>query len=345
LIANIKLLSAKTGYPILADGISHLRFSNSKSNNNICVNYDTFLRSEKFKQNHQPEIVIQFGRTPTSSVLDDYLSSSNSERFIINEFGDPAGQKRKVIKIDPLLFCELMNEKLISNKKKNIWRKNFEIADSLVEESKTKRLSKTGLKYESKIINSLLDIIPDNTTLMIGNSLPIRDFDWFCGKTGKNIITLYNRGASGIDGITSTALGIAALNKPVILLTGDLSFLHDLNSLIAAKNLNIHLIVILINNNGGGIFNALPIASNTKVFKDFFITPHNLNIGSIVNSFGLAHHLIKNETEFENRLISSLKSKSFTVLEIKTDSVLSNKFRKEFRSEVIKILNKEFSVK
>lgn len=351
LISDIKSLSAKTCYPILADGISHLRFNNSKSNNNICVNYDTFLRSENFKQNFKPDIIIQFGRTPTSTILDDYLSSSNAERFIINKFGDmfdPSGKTKKAIKADLLLFCELLIEQPgndLKNKRKTNWLTAFQKADLLVEEIKTQLLKTPGLKYEPKIVTSLLKFIPKNSTLMIGNSLPIRDFDWFSGRTGKNIITLYNRGASGIDGITSTALGIAALYKPVILLTGDLSFLHDLNSLIAARKLNIHLIVILINNNGGGIFNALPIASNTKVFKDFFITPHNLNIGSIVNSFGLAHHLIKNETEFENRLISSLKSKSFTVLEIKTDSVLSNKFRKEFRSEVIKKLNKEFSVK
>ena len=85
LISKIKLLSKITGYPILADGISQLRFNNKKSDKNICVNYDTILRSEEFKKNYVPEIIIQFGRTPTSTILEDYLTISDHKRFIINE--------------------------------------------------------------------------------------------------------------------------------------------------------------------------------------------------------------------------------------------------------------------
>ena len=142
---------------------------------------------------------------------------------------------------------------------------------------------------------------------MIGNSLPIRDFDWFCDKTAVNVKTFYNRGASGIDGITSTALGISSIFKPTILLTGDLSFLHDLNALITAKKISIPLIVIVINNNGGGIFNALPITSSKKVFTEYFITPHNLDIGKIVKSFGLKHYLISSKAVLQNRLNECLK--------------------------------------
>ena len=204
-------------------------------------------------------------------------------------------------------------------------------------------MSKVGLKYEPKIISELLNSLPKNANLMIGNSLPVRDFEWFASKSDKNIKTFFNRGASGIDGITSTSLGIAAIQKPVILLTGDLSFLHDLNALISAKKTGIPLIVVLINNNGGGIFNALPIASNKKVFKDFFITPHNLNIGKIVKSFGLEYFPIKGNLQVKLR--EALKKKSLVVLEIKTDSVLSTNFRKKIRSEAIKTLEKELFVK
>lgn len=349
LIIGINQLSKITGYPILSDGISHLRFNNTSANKNVCVNYDTFLRSENFRKNHIPEFVLHFGRTPTSTILEEYLTFSNPSKFIINEYGDlfdPSGKAKKSIRFDPVLFCEMLIEKLKSNPlkdNKSEWQKDFEIADLLVEKLKIQQLNKIGLKYEPKIISELINSLPKNANLMIGNSLPVRDFDWFASKSNKNIKTFFNRGASGIDGVTSTALGIASIQKPVILLTGDLSFLHDLNALIAAKKMGIPLIVVLINNNGGGIFNALPIASNKKVFKEFFITPHNLNIGKIVKSFGLHYFLIKNNLQI--KLKEVLKKKSFVVLEIKTDPLLSNNMRKKFRVDAIKKTNEELSIK
>ena len=178
---------------------------------------------------------------------------------------------------------------------------------------------------------------------MVGNSLPIRDFDGFIGKTTKNFEVYFNRGASGIDGVTSTALGIASIKKPTVLITGDLSFIHDLNALLPAKRYSIQLIVILINNNGGGIFEMLPISSNKKWFKEYFKTPHNLNISSIVKSFGLEHHIIKSKKDLQNKLNNSLKNKSFTVLEIKTDSSLSKKMRKNYWADAIMQIETEFS--
>jgi len=180
---------------------------------------------------------------------------------------------------------------------------------------------------------------------MVGNSLPIRDFDNFVGKTNKNLKLFFNRGASGIDGVTSTALGIASIEKPAVLITGDLSFLHDLNALLPAKKYSIPLIVILINNNGGGIFEMLPISSEKKLFNTFFKTPHNLNISSLVKSYGLDHHLIKDTKDFQNKLKSSLLKKSLTVLEIKTDSSLSKKMRKKYWADVVKKIEGNISLK
>ena len=178
---------------------------------------------------------------------------------------------------------------------------------------------------------------------MVGNSLPIRDFDNFVGKTNKNLKLFFNRGASGIDGVTSTALGIASIEKPTILITGDLSFIHDLNALLPAKKYSIPIVVILINNNGGGIFEMLPVTLNNK-FKTYFKTPHNLNIAPIVKSFGLEHYQIKNEKDFKIKLVNSLQKKSFTVLEIITDSISSLKLRKKYWAEVVKKIEGDFSV-
>ncbi|MCH7770715.1 MAG: 2-succinyl-5-enolpyruvyl-6-hydroxy-3-cyclohexene-1-carboxylic-acid synthase [Bacteroidetes bacterium] len=346
---KVKLLSKTTRYPIIAEGVSHIRFNNNKSDNFVCVNYDAFLRSTKFKKNHKPEFVLQFGRTVTSGILEKYLTVSNPLRFLINDFGDifdPSNKSRPPLKFSPSAFIEnliqILKDKNLK-RMKNYWIKDFETVDTLAEGIKTKLLKNSGIRIEPGIIQDVISIIPSNTKIMVGNSLPIRDFDGFIGKTTKNFEVYFNRGASGIDGVTSTALGIASIKKPTVLITGDLSFIHDLNALLPAKRYSIQLIVILINNNGGGIFEMLPISSNKKWFKEYFKTPHNLNISSIVKSFGLEHHIIKSKKDLQNKLNNSLKNKSFAVLEIKTDSDSSKKLRKNYWANAIKQIETEFS--
>ena len=349
LISNVKNLSKVTGYPVLADGLSHLRFKCSAPDKFIITNYDTFLRSGKFEESHQPEIVLQFGRTFTSTILQKYLERSSTERYIINEYGDlfdPSRKSRSPIKSDPILFCEKLNKFLIEkdlNRKESDWLKYFQSAENLSEKIKLDSLQKVNLKIEQKIITEIISIVPSNTKIMISNSLPVRDFDNFVWKTKKGFKLFFNRGASGIDGMTSTALGIAVIEKPTVLITGDLSFIHDLNSLLAAKKYSIQLIVILINNSGGGIFNSLPVSSNKKLFDEFFKTPHSLNLPSIINSFGLNHYLIKNKTGLQTKLKLAQQKKSLSVLEFRTDPVLSKKSREKLRAETIKKMNKEFA--
>jgi len=347
-VSNIKQLSKVTGYPVLADGVSHLRFRTLKSDKFICTNYDAFLRSNNFITENKPEIVLQFGRTFTSVILEKYLEQSKPLRFIINDFGDlfDPSKTSKVLKFNPVTFCENLNRALTESKfkRKHNWLKIFINAEILTEAIKTILLKKSKLKIEPKVFSELISLIPSNTKIMVGNSLPIRDFDNFVGKTNKNLKLFFNRGASGIDGVTSTALGIASMEKPTILITGDLSFLHDLNALLPAKKYSIPLVVILINNNGGGIFEMLPVTLNNK-FKTYFKTPHNLNIAPIVKSFGLEHHLIKNEKDFKIKLVNSLQKKSFTVLEILTNSISSLQMRKKYWAEVVKTIEKDFSFK
>jgi len=347
-VSNIKQLSKVTGYPVLADGVSHLRFKTLISDNNTCCNYNAYLRSQKFKNNHKPEIILQFGRTVTSVFLQNYMEQSKSLRFIINDYGDLFGPSKtsKVFKFNPVTFCENLIRVLTESKFKRShnWLKNFNKAEILSEVIKTLALKKSNIKIEPKVFSELISFIPSNTKIMVGNSLPIRDFDNFVGKTNKKLKLFFNRGASGIDGVTSTALGIALIEKSVVLITGDLSFLHDLNALLAANKYSIPLVVILINNNGGGIFEMLPVSSNNK-FKTYFKTPHNLNIAPMVKSFGLEHHLIKNEKELKINLINSLQKKSFTVLEILTDSTSSKKMRKKYWADVVKKIERDSSLK
>jgi 2-succinyl-5-enolpyruvyl-6-hydroxy-3-cyclohexene-1-carboxylate synthase len=338
---NCVRLSEKLGYPILADGASQLRFGNLKKKN-VISNFDALLRSDYFK-NIKPDIILQFGRTITSKALDTYLDKCDSIRYMINEFGDwfdPSNKSAASFACQPYIFCEKMEQMIKENglkRKSKKWLNIFTTADAAASKIKKEIIENSAFPNEPRIIKEILNIIPDNSHVMISNSMPIRDFDYFAFKTEKNLTIYNNRGASGIDGITSTALGIASItNEPTILLTGDLAFYYDLNGLLAAKKYSVPLIIILVNNNGGGIFEVLPISNYGEVFKEFFIAPHHLDFSPFVKGFAGNYSLIKSWQDFEKRFHNALKQQNFSVLEIKTDAVKSLELRRIFWKEVQK---------
>jgi 2-succinyl-5-enolpyruvyl-6-hydroxy-3-cyclohexene-1-carboxylate synthase len=335
-LTNCEILSQKLSYPVLADGTSQLRFGNH-SKENIITNFDAFLRSEKFSKSHQPDIIIQFGRTVTSKGLDTFLGNCTAARFMINDFGDwfdPADKALAVYACKPYLFCKGMIKLLDTVKpvhENKSWLMDFKLEEKISLKLKTRIINNSDFPNESRIVNEILIAVPDECQIMISNSMPVRDFDYFASLNEKEIIIYNNRGASGIDGITSTALGIIAANpKPTVLITGDLAFYYDLNGLLSAKNYNLPLVIILINNNGGGIFEVLPISNYRKIFNQYFRVAHNLEFKKFVNAFGGNYKLIKGWNNLNSSLRSAFKAKNFSVLEIKTNAINSLKTRRKY---------------
>lgn len=344
----ISFLSEKLKFPILAEATSQLRINNQITKN-IISNYDAFLRTKKFNQTHEAEIILYFGKTVISKGLEDYLENSNARKFIINNYGDfidPNNKAELVIQSEPTSFCKILLDEINKNKIEfinEVWLNDFKSADNISEKIKNKIINKANSFYEPTIINQLIELIPENSNLMISNSLPIRDFEYFSSTKNKKINIFHNRGASGIDGITSTALGIAKeSNNPTILLTGDLAFYYDLNSLLIAKKYLIPIIIIVINNNGGAIFDALPISQEKEILKDYFITPHNLNFKNFVNGFDGNYIKIKTRNEFINSVQKAFTKKTFSVIEIETNPRQSNKIREKYWNEVNNEMTKYF---
>ncbi len=345
---KIKKLSGLLKYPIFADGVSQLRFGSSKKDKNIIANFNAILQSENFVYNHDPDIILQFGRTPTSSTIEKFLSESNADRYLINHFGDlfdPTRNAKATFQIEPKVFCESLithfKVKKISRQKSN-WIKDFIKAEEISDKIKTNVIEKSKFPNEPSVITEIFKSAPSGSNVFIGNSLPVRDLDNFLGKLSKGITLHFNRGASGIDGITSTALAIATIKKPTLLITGDLSFLHDLNALSIAQKFSIPITIIVINNNGGGIFETLPIAQKVNHFSKFFIAPHDLDLSGIVKSFGISHQIVHNRSQFKSHIIKCMKKKSPSVLEIRTNAVKSADLRINYFNEVKKKINKEF---
>lgn len=348
LVKKIKELSAVLKYPVFADGISQLRFNVSKNDQTIISNFNSILASEKFINNHNPKIIIQFGKTPTSLRLETFLEETDADRYLVNTYGDnhdPARNANSIFAIEPKFFCELLLSHLKEQnfkRNKTNWLKDFIQAEEISDSIKTKIIDLGKFPNEPSSLREVIKQMPPGSNLMIGNSLPVRDLDHFNNLSSKRIKVYFNRGVSGIDGITSTALGIASKKKPTFLITGDLSFLHDVNSLASAVKYSIPLTVIVINNNGGGIFESLPIANRVKHFEKFFVTPHNLDLGEIVKSFGITHQLITTRRGLQRQIKNSQSKNLPSVLEIKTDAVKSAELRKKIFNDVKKNLDKEF---
>lgn len=336
-------LSLYLGIPILADGASQLR-NGSHNKENVLINFEGYLRSSVYSQFLQPDLILHFGRTITSKGLEGFLESCNAARYLVNEFGDwydPSNKSLAALSFKPELFCEILLSELRDKELKinEEWLELFRDAERTAENLKTSIIHQAAFPFEGRIVNETISLIPDNSALMISNSMPVRDLDYFSPKNGKNIDIHFNRGASGIDGITSTALGIAeASHKTTVLITGDLAFYYDMNGLLTSKKYSIPLIIILVNNNGGGIFEMLPISRYDEYFRDYFVAPHDLDFSHFVKGYGGIYYDINSWEEFRAGFCSALNFEGLTVLQINTNSKESARIRKKYWTKIDDLL-------
>jgi 2-succinyl-5-enolpyruvyl-6-hydroxy-3-cyclohexene-1-carboxylate synthase len=186
-------------------------------------------------------------------------------------------------------------------------------------------------------------LIPGNHGLFLANSMPVREMDMYAIPTGKPITIGGNRGASGIDGTVATACGFAqALNSTTTLLIGDLAFLHDLNSPALVKTLKKPLIIVVFNNDGGGIFSFLPIANSpgaADVFDRYFGTPHGLEFSGAADMFGLGYAAPKTIKEFEEIYQKALESEKSLIIEIKTQRKENFQLHRDLQEKIKTALN------
>ena len=336
-VTKLENFSSKFALPIFADASSGLAFKPNRITN-LITNFEAIIRSDKISDLFSPKINIHFGRTATSNKLDDFLKRTNCKRFIVNRFGDmfDSSKESTIIKLDEESFLqqyvnssfEFLDQAL---KSLNILKQ----MDVEVEKIKSSTLINFDKLNEPAILMKIIESIPPDSSLMIGNSTPVRDLDFFSSAVRKNIQVFQNRGASGIDGITSTALGICCQSKnPTYLVIGDLSYYYDINSLLIAKKFEIPLIVILINNNGGSIFRFLPISDYKNVFEKYFLTPTKLSFKKLTEAFEVDYKELKNYKDILNHLKVSNIRKKAVVYEIKTDSEYSLSMRKKYWKRV-----------
>lgn len=198
--------------------------------------------------------------------------------------------------------------------------------------------------FEGRVFTELDNLVPDGTTLYVGNSMPVRDLDTFFYCTRERIRIMGNRGANGIDGVVSSALGASAgagRDRPTILVLGDLSFFHDLNGLLAARLHELNLIIVLINNDGGGIFSFLPQAAYPEHFEQLFGTPTGLDFRLAVQMYGGQYQLVESWEQFRKGIHRGLNTGGLHVIEVPTERASNVKMHRQLWEVVGNALNEQ----
>ncbi|MEG3939204.1 2-succinyl-5-enolpyruvyl-6-hydroxy-3-cyclohexene-1-carboxylic-acid synthase [Microcoleus sp. S36b_A3] len=211
-----------------------------------------------------------------------------------------------------------------SNQYLQLWR-NTEIQ---VRQTIDQKISEINNIIEPKVSWLLSQILPLGTPIFIANSMPVRDVEFFWKPNNLEIKPFVNRGANGIDGTLSTALGVAHRNQSSILLTGDLALLHDTNGFLIKNKFVGHLTIVLINNNGGGIFEMLPVAKFDPPFEEFFATPQDINFAQLCATYGVEHEIIDDWEQLKEKLLA-LPNNGIRVLELLTNRRTDAKWRQD----------------
>ncbi|ERJ04573.1 carboxylate synthase protein, partial [Halorhabdus tiamatea SARL4B] len=297
--------------------------------------YDSYLDASEAWDWPDPDIVVRFGASPTSKVLRHYLRDGDARQFVV----DPAGEWREaeftasdLLVADPTRLAGALAER-IEPGGSAAWRERFERAEddywSLVAERTA------DAHFEGGALSTVAANLPTGSTLVVGNSMPVRELDRFGQPGSTPVRVLGNRGVSGIDGVTSTALGAAsAADGPVVAVLGDVSFYHDMNGLLALQRADVDATIVVLNNDGGGIFHMLPIENFDPPFGEFFKTPHGLDFSPVGELYDAEFVRAGSLDAFESLYRESLGASGTQIIEVGFDAAESHRTREAIHEAV-----------
>jgi len=341
-VKSVIKLSEKLSWAIFPDITSGLRLSNA-SDNTIHY-YDQILLSDIFTKNNI-DTIIHLGGRITSKRYYKFIEKVKPSNYItvLNHplRNDPLHTVSHRIKSTVRSFIDSILPQLTFKKKSELLSQ-LRVASNLVDKRIDNFIGERDLN-EIFISREISKIIKHDNILFLSNSMPVRDMDMYASPMKWKIYIGGNRGASGIDGIIASACGYSSsLRKPLTLLIGDLSFLHDINSLSLIKKSNNQIIIVVINNNGGSIFSFLPVAEYKTDFEQYFTAPHGMNFEYIAKQFGIKYFRVSSGIEFSKKYSSALEQSENIIMEVEINIDKNISSHKELQSLIKIDLDKKY---
>jgi 2-succinyl-5-enolpyruvyl-6-hydroxy-3-cyclohexene-1-carboxylate synthase len=314
--AALASFAERCGYPLLADPLSGARRGPS-----AIAHYDLLLRDEAFCTAQRPELLIRVGDLPTSKPLRTWLANLDAVDQVALDpeeaWQDPAAVVSEILTGDPRQTLEALAPQA---RPAPDWLAAWSAADALAAGAIATELGDE--LSEPAAAARLGEWLPPDATLFVASSMPVRDLESFVTVRDDPPRVLSNRGANGIDGTVSSAFGVAAAGEgPVVLLIGDVAVAHDIGGLLAARRLGLALTIVLLNNDGGGIFHFLPVAGETVAFEQHVATPHGLDYADAAACYGCGYERVETVDGLRAALDGSLCSDATTIIEVRTDRV------------------------
>jgi len=342
----VHALAAAAGWPVLADPRSGCRDARPTT----VAAFDDLLRRPSFAADHTPTVVLRLGRPPASRLLSEWLAGSGAEQVQVvtsPAWVDPEGTASRRVVADPTTLCLDLAKRLSAGARTPWaarWRRAEEQAQAAIDAvlhgaagaaGSTGSTGWTG-PTEPGVARRLVAAMPAGSTLVVSSSMPVRDVEWYAAPRG-GLRILANRGANGIDGVVSTAVGVAlASGGPTALLIGDVAFLHDQNGLLGLASRDTELTIVVVDNDGGGIFSFLPQARQVEAerFERLFGTPHGVDPLAIAAAHGLSTSELHHEDELEGFVRARGRVGGTQVIRVRTDRAANVAVHQAIHDEV-----------
>jgi 2-succinyl-5-enolpyruvyl-6-hydroxy-3-cyclohexene-1-carboxylate synthase len=337
---KILALAQKLNWPVYADITSGVRLTGGTTS---CIRYfDQQVLSSEFNRAARPTMVLHFGGRTTSKRLDQFFDDCRPDHYIVVHASpdryDRAHAVTMRIQADPAQAAGAISAKVDSRKETSylsLMKKISTQTDSLIEQmvENDTRLS------EPFVSRHLSAVVPEDSCLFLSNSMPVRDMDLYGVNNREAVFSTANRGVSGVDGILSTAIGITtARQTPMTLVIGDVAFVYDLNALAFLSGRALPIVVVVINNQGGGIFDFLPISECEDVLDKFFAAKHDFQFSGVCDTFKIDYYKAREKDDFVQAYAKAIKKQTPTVIEVFSGRKTNLELRRSIKSEIIEIL-------
>ena len=323
--AQVIALARQVGYPVFADPLSGVRFGQRDA----ISGYESFMhpQSAVLADLPKPKLALRFGDVPTAKWLNQFLDQAAPQHVIhVSRDGVWADDSHRVsefVHADEGCFLQALSEAWGEGCRALGGSQEGWMRAETAARTEWQCALDNGAWFDGVAVHDVIELLPEGATLFAGNSLPVRHVEQFGVPTDRHLIVHANRGASGIDGNVSTALGLghARPEHPLVAIIGDVTLYHDMNGLLAVRRCGVPITLVLLNNNGGGIFHRLGVKDYEPAFTKYFVTPHDLDYSHVAHLYGLTHIVATSRAHFREAFATSIAQRVSTLIEVRTNAL------------------------